>query len=325
MTKAARPPARLYKYRAFSNLTLDMLVGDTLFFADPSTFNDPLDTRPALDPDLDASALETMLARLVEQRSNAEMSAAAKAINYRGPKTIDHIARRSRHAASQLIERIRYDATDPELGGEDPERFLLGHYVGDELLRRYDKGVVSLAQRAVCPLMWSHYADQHNGLCIGYSVPDDVLPDLHKIHYGGSRLVAASAVDRMLGGDTTAQRQVDEAVLFRKAIDWRYEREWRLIGARGVQDSPLELREIVFGMRCSAAVKYAVVQALAARHRPVRFAEIREEQGRFTLAKRTLDTDELCAAYPRRARSIREAFADLDGGALPADGKIALP
>jgi hypothetical protein len=133
-------------------------------------------------------------------------------------------------------------------------------------------------------------------------------------------LVAVSNVDRVLDGVTMDQRQVGEAVLFRKAIDWRYEREWRLIGARGVQDSPLEQREIVLGMRCSAAVKYAVIQALAALHRPVRFAEICEEQGRFTLAKRTLDSDDLSANYPRCARSLREAFADLDGGALSADG-----
>jgi hypothetical protein len=40
-------PKRLYNYRAFSNLTRDMLVADNLFFADPSTFNDPLDTNPS--------------------------------------------------------------------------------------------------------------------------------------------------------------------------------------------------------------------------------------------------------------------------------------
>ena len=37
-------PNRVYKYRAFSHHTLDMLVEDRLYFADPSTFNDPLDT-----------------------------------------------------------------------------------------------------------------------------------------------------------------------------------------------------------------------------------------------------------------------------------------
>lgn len=313
MTKAAdKLPSRLYKYRAFSNLTLEILVADTLFFADPSSFNDPLDTKPTLDADVGAEQLQIMLSRLVEQRTKDEMSAAARTIKYRGPKTVDHIARHSRRVAEQLAERIRYEATNPDYEIADPERFLFGQYLEAELLRRYSSGVVSLAERVTCPLMWSHYGDQHRGLCIGYSAPADVQADLHRIRYGGSRLVAASAVGKMLDGDMAARGAVDSAVLLRKAIDWGYEKEWRLIGPRGLQDSPLEMEEVVFGMRCTAAVKYAVVKALRDRHRKVRFSEIREQQGRFTLVKRSLDTDELMAFYPRRARSIWEAFKDLD-------------
>lgn len=116
----------------------------------------------------------------------------------------------------------------------------------------------------------------------------------------------------MLDGDSAARAQVDEAVLLRKAAEWRYEKEWRLIGLRGLHDSPLELEEIVFGMRCTSAVKYAVIKALEARHRRVRFFEIREQAGRFTLAKRVLDIDELASSYPRRARSVHEAFEDVE-------------
>ncbi|NWM74602.1 DUF2971 domain-containing protein, partial [Escherichia coli] len=78
---------------------------------------------------------------------------------------------------------------NPEYEVDDPAQFLLGQYVQDELLRRYDKGVFSLAERANCPLMWSHYGDQHRGLCLGYSVPEAATDDVHKISYGGSRLV----------------------------------------------------------------------------------------------------------------------------------------
>lgn len=51
-------PNRVYKYRAFSHHTLDTLVEDRLYFADPSTVNDPLDSKPTLDPDIDNEALE---------------------------------------------------------------------------------------------------------------------------------------------------------------------------------------------------------------------------------------------------------------------------
>lgn len=178
-------------------------------------------------------------------------------------------------------------------------------------MRRYGKGIVSLAERANCPLMWSHYGDQHKCVCIGYSIPARAFGDLHKVSYGGSRLIAASAVAAMLDGDEEARRKVDDAVLTKKAIDWRYEREWRLIGPRGAQDSPLELKEVVFGMRCSHTVKFAIVKALAGRSHPVRFYEIRERHGRFLLGRYALDTDELTVSLPRRALDVYDYFEDL--------------
>jgi hypothetical protein len=86
-------------------------------------------------------------------------------------------------------------------------------------------------------------------------VPAEIGEDLHKVKYGGSRLVPTSKVIAMLNGDGDARREVDEAILLRKAASWRYEREWRLIGQRGLQDSPLELEEVIFGMRCKESVK----------------------------------------------------------------------
>jgi hypothetical protein len=105
-------PRRLYKYRDFSNRTLSMLIDDIVYFADPTTFNDPLDTKPTLAADIDNPALHAMLARLIEGRTIAEMSAAAKTIRYRGPKTHDHIARHGRKAAERALADLRYNATD---------------------------------------------------------------------------------------------------------------------------------------------------------------------------------------------------------------------
>lgn len=305
-------PKRLYKYRSFSNVTLDMLVEDTVYFADPTTFNDPLDTKPTLDADISSADLETILTQLIEERTAAEMEAAAKTIRYSGPKTFDHIARQSRKAAERLLADIRYHATNPDYEVDDPERFLLGHYVQEELLRRYDRGIFSMAERANCPLMWSHYGDQHRGICLGYSVPSDTVGDVHKMKYGGSRLVAASDVLAMLAGDPAARARVDEAVLLKKARPWAYEREWRLLGPHGEQNSPLELEEVVFGMRCSSTVIFAVMRALAGRDRPVRFFEIHGQDGRFLLDKRVADTDELMAMLPRRHRRIHEMFSEIE-------------
>jgi hypothetical protein len=320
MTATASIPAKLFKYRAFSDRTLGCLVADQLFFADPSTFNDPLDTKPAVETNLDVEKLSQILGRLVENRISAEMTAAANIIKYRGPKTLDHIAAHSRKMAQKTIAEIRYFATDPELDVqaagrvENPAQYLFGQYIEDELLRRYDKGVVSFAGRSECPLMWSHYGDQHRGLCIGYSIPKAAEGDLHKISYGGSRKIEASAVNAMLEGDADARAQVDKAVLTRKAASWRYEREWRLLGLRGLQRSPLELEEIIFGMRCPDAVRFAVVKALTTRSRAVKFYEIREKRGSFLLAKRALQMGELVSSLPIRALDAVEGFEPIEMG-----------
>lgn len=317
MAKAPKMPRRLYKYRGFSNLTLESLVADQVWYANPSTFNDPLDTQPTLNADLDVQQLEKALSRLVENRVRAEMSAAVRTIRYTGPKTLDHIALQSRRRAEQVIADIAYNATNPDYEFDDPHASLLGQCLGDELLRQYDKGIISLASRSTCPLMWSHYADQHNGVCIGYSVPDRAIKDIHRVEYGGSRLVEASDVAKMLDGDEAARRRVDRAVLLRKAGDWRYEREWRMIGPRGLQDSPLELEEVIFGMRCNLAVAYAVVKALEDRARPVKFFQVFPERGTFKLIKSPLDFDELGASLPRRMLSAYEAFDGLYDLDLP--------
>ena len=300
-------PSRIYKYRAFNTLALEMLVEDKLFFADPSTFNDPLDAKPSFDADLPAADLENVLRTLVERRVTDEMQAAARKIHYRGPRTIEHIDRHARLAAENMLAGIRYNATNYEIA--DPLQYLLGESVHDEVIRRYDRGIVSFAKRANCPLMWSHYGDQHEGICIGYSAPADVK--LEPMAYGGERSLKASVVKAMVEGDAEAARRVDGVVLLKKAYDWRYEHEWRLIGDRGLHDSPLELEEVVFGMRCPLAVQFAVAKALAERKRGVKLYKIYQKRGTFLLKKGSADLDEIMATWPRRARSILEAFADV--------------
>ena len=285
-----------------------MVVADDLYFADPETFNDPLDTRPHVDIDIYDGELERILRALVERRVDAKMRAAAKTMKVSGERTDEYIRRRARTEADRTIADIDYHATNPEHEPVAHRRSLYRQAIESEVLQRYDKGIVSLAERADCPLMWSHYGDEHRGLCVGYSVPDDVVGDIRQVEYGGGRRVQVSLVAAMLDGDQAAQSELDDAVLLRKAESWQYEREWRLIGPSGVQGSRLELEEVVFGMRCKESVKYAMVKALEDRERPVKFRELYETHDGFELRVEPLNVGELCAFYPRRYRSLLEDF-----------------
>ena len=322
MEREKRLPARLYKYRDLTARTLDMVVGDQLHFADPSTFNDPLDTRPSLDADVDESELGRILRTLIEQSTAAKMRAGAKAMSLKDSKTRDWIQRHSRRQAAQRIAEIEYGATNPEYDYETALRSQLRYSIELELLQGYEKGIVSFAERDDCPLMWSHYGDQHRGVCLGYSVPEKSTGDVQKVAYGGARLVKASDVGAMLNGDDEARTRVDAAVMLRKAESWSYEREWRLIGHRGTEGSPLELEEIIFGMKCKESVKYTVMKALEDRSKSVEFREMREERGTFNLRKDELIYDgELFVHFPQRHLGILEGFEDLTASDAASGGK----
>ena len=305
-------PNRLYKYRKLNNRTLDMLLNDQVYFADPSTFNDPLDTRPSLEPDVENEKLEKIYRELVKLRTDAEMRAAAKSLRYRGPRTTEHIRRQSRRQADRQVKQIEFYSEDAHYDSEDSKRNHLRRAIESELFRQFDRGIVSLAQGSLCPLMWSHYADQHRGVCIGYSVPPHAKIDLHEVRYQGDRLVRAFSVAAMLEGSQEARNEVDQAVLLRKAGSWNYEREWRLFGPLGLQNSPLELEEIIFGMRCTESAKYVVMKAMEGRDPAFESHEIYEDHGKFLLKKRPLQYDNpRFEHYPRRAVSPFGEFEDL--------------
>jgi hypothetical protein len=250
---------------------------------------------------------------LIRLRIEAQMRTGAKQVKYRGPKTQAHIEEQSRKIAENKLGVIAYNATNPDYqdAWDDPYRKLLSYELERELLLRYDRGVLSLGRRYNCPLMWSHYGDQHQGICVGYGIPEGLQGQLFQVKYGGQRTVRASLVSAMLRGEAGAQSAVDEAVLLRKARDWSYEKEWRLLGSRGTKDSPLELVEVLFGMRCTDGVKHAVASSLARRTPIVKLYEMHEVASTFTLKRRRYNEEENAHYYPRRALTAVEGFEDV--------------
>ena len=311
MINSAEIPQTLYKYRRFDSWTIDALIAHNIKFTDPADFNDPLDTSPVLEADIPSKELERILAILLKRRIGREMETAAKSLRYRGPNTLQHIVSLIDNETCRTLDDIRYMAGDPSLEVDDPLQFLLRQSVEEELLLNYDKGAFSLAESADSPLMWSHYGDEHRGLCMGYSVPLRAANDIHMIEYGGSRLIGASSVAAMLDGDEAARNAVDSAVLLRKAVDWQYEKEWRLLARKGVQKSPLKLEEVVFGMRCQISVKYMIMRALEDREPKIRFYEIRPRSDSFILDICPLGAGEFAGFDPRRIQSLSEEFFEV--------------
>lgn len=296
-----RIPKSLFKYLCFSDKLLEQLCFDQVYYADPSSFNDPLDCLPVVEADLLKAELESLLAQLVVNRSAKEIDVAMKKVRLRGDNATARRNKLTESEAHNLLGEINYNATNPEV--EDPEAYMraaLSHAIELELRKTHETGVLCLSSKFDSPLMWSHYANQHRGVCVEYDVSELTPQVLHKVAYGKSRKVLASKIHEWVLQDNLAARQaIDKACLLTKSREWAYEGEWRLLGQVGLQESPMKLKSIIFGMRCPKVLKYTVVKALQGRADNVKFWEISEPTDRFNLKRSLVDVDELMVGMPR--------------------------
>lgn len=314
-------PSKVYRYQGCSILTLQMLCRDRLYFADPADFNDPLDCQPTVEANSDRDTLRQLVTEFVKRRTVAETLSALKNAQIEGGKVKAHAARLGEQAARNVLANIEYNATNPmyeEEGGlseKEAERWLLVQEIERELLGQYDRGVCCFSTLVDNPLLWSHYGDQHRGLCIGYGLDRIPKPRLERVVYGGDRTVKTSLIaEAIIDNDPEARTLLDRDVLLGKADPWEYENEWRLLGDRGDQDSPLLMRDVTFGLRCPADIQYAVIRTLESNKRPIEFFKMKEkDRGSFELERKPVETDEMFTYFPRTARSGIEMFGPPKG------------
>ncbi len=314
---ATAVPKTFYKYRAFDSRTLESLCRDRLYFAKPTELNDPLECSPTVESDSSINELRDLLTKLIQRRVVSETISYLKNARIEGTKANAHAHKLALDASNRTLGEITYQATDPEVHDgtvEEAESWILTRYIQDEMIQHYDKGVCSLSTVYNSPLLWSHYGDQHKGICIGYDLDRQPKPLPLKVSYGGSRTIQTSAIIKALvDEDPSARESLDRDVLCRKARGWAYEKEWRLIGKQGFHNSYLRMKEVTFGLLCPSSVQHAIINALHMSHSPLKYYYMRVHARTFRLSRSLTDDDELKASLPQRAASAEEIFGD-DGG-----------
>lgn len=129
-----------------------------------------------------------------------------------------------------------------------------------------DVKILSLTIRPDNSLMWSHYANSHQGVVLRLrNVPEKDSP------YGMARPIIYTPeppalftedylINALCGVETIDVTKTNDAVIYRKSSEWSYEEEWRVNGALGRQrgqpfeDNPFgadELDGVIFGLRTS--------------------------------------------------------------------------
>jgi len=315
-------PRRLFKYLNFSDRLLQQLCAGEVHYSDPATFNDPLDCEPVVKADVPNEELKQILGQLVFRRPGKEIDLAMKKLRLRGDKTLARRLALTESEVQAIIGDIEYQATDPDAG--DPQEYIgaaLTQATQTELRRSYDVGVLCLSERFCSPLMWSHYGQQHRGVCVEYDVSTVATDEIRKVEYGESREILASAIRAWLLDDNAdARRTIEGACLLRKSKEWAYEREWRMLGRIGLGPSRIPLTAVIFGLRCPRTLQYSIVKILGGMGSSVKFWQMGATGARFELKRYRVDVDELMASIP--LRSVLLDFEVLPDDPRPAEPRI---
>lgn len=127
---------------------------------------------------------------------------------------------------------------------------------------RVMKNVLSSRNGILCfsatwrnPMLWSHYADRHKGMCLGFEIPDHYLA---KVFYSKNRLDLPFEVNAQNWANDPGSIQKMQTLINTKSVHWRYEQEYRLF-------PQLEEYEIIDGKKmyfCNFGDELKVVEVI---------------------------------------------------------------
>lgn len=114
-------------------------------------------------------------------------------------------------------------------------------------------------------LMWSHYAQNHTGICVQYNLPKSIMESDREL-LTVSNLSNVNYVDH---GDVTQSMYLSQA-FFTKSKEWEYEDEVRLLHYDPTWNTPFKpiklpqgsVKAVYFGLKCSDETKAKVRKAL---------------------------------------------------------------
>lgn len=228
-------PRYLYRYMSMAcgreEWVRETVVESKLFFASRIQSNDPMDSTANVILDSDRAQREAIVRRIRSKRTaiidpRREVAQFATADWFDDTRVTESMRQRWRRSVDRL-------------------------------------GMVSLSSKSTNVLLWSHYAEKHQGICLKFRT--DVAGDPF---FGTARQIRYRPefpTFRSLSDDHDEQI---EALLLTKGSAWRYEGEWRLINTkRRGHDAfdPTCLVAVIFGWRMPARQRRKVLDWVEAR------------------------------------------------------------
>lgn len=309
-----KTPSNLYKYLSFNENTMESLTLHKAYFSDPINFNDPLDCKPTISIDVDDDALEKVVCGLIKKRSEKEFSILAKKLRMKEEAIAQRVGLLSETEVKRFLKDVNYYSTDPEIN--DPIKYKRDRYkqtIEQEVLNVFRRGILCLSKKFDSPLMWSHYANNHKGLCVEYDMEYSGKNKAKKIIYGGSRELKVSLIEKWLNQGVVPE-EIENVCLLTKSKEWSYESEWRLFGPIGISGVEAKIKSIIFGLNCKETTKAIVINTISKTIKDVKFWGILNDGLGFKLIRKRINAEEYMSMYENRlslGETIR-MFEDLD-------------
>lgn len=184
-------PEVLYRYRAWGDFAKDIIVNSRIYFCSPNQLNDPFDCKPGLIP----------------PKSKAEFKRFF----------LEHMTRKKGIKRQVALEQYQKDNRAGKIEAVMTREFMLQRQ--DVVANEF--GICSFSESPDDILLWSHYGDNHHGVCFGFKSVG-VFSKVWPVRYRGE-LVQINLFD----SKERSEYDKRETVLV-KAKQWQYEKEWRL-------------------------------------------------------------------------------------------------
>ena len=258
----------LYKYRAISERTSEIIRKKKVWLAKPSSLNDPNECRFEAP---DSAQVRKAVAETKRHQLAGFMAHAAMAqkngesfFTLRG-RVINRLL--SKIKKSPGLEQ-RYKVASAFLKEVGSAGFSDPHDQANSIDKIVQKvGIFSLSEDPLNMLMWSHYGDSHKGVALGFAASTGSrLADpksCQSIRYEDGAITFDFSVGRLtevyyakqpdgtmrMEGSVQINDEQIQKALFTKTTEWGYEKEWRYYEPNfGEYDYPGELVEVVFGL-----------------------------------------------------------------------------
>lgn len=280
---------KLYKYKEFNERSLNLLFKNNIYVADPATFNDPLDCKPNILHDATSEKLQEII-----------------------------IANLGQDIGKEKIDNCKYMSSQyGDYKRDEKAKDYFIHDLYSEVLKIVkdcflDHGIFSMSSKWDSPLMWSHYADCHKGICIEYETEKKDFQYIYKVNYNSSRLISCNDVyEWLVNNDTKAERIVFNSFFLNKASEWEYEDEYRFISKHREDNySPFKISAIYFGLKTEFSVIASIIKLMDSRN--ITFYHIKIKDSGFELEREQITEDEYHWFEPRESPVVEFKKVDIN-------------